>query len=143
MTGGRAYLYDRSGRHLAALASGSVGAIRLSEALRTRADGTERFDELFELLQDHAAIGSELARRLALAESLAADTWLVEPVGAGAGVVADSPANGTPSPLSGATDEGTLLRRSAASLSDARDGGAAVPPSNAPLRDALTEELRR
>jgi glutamate synthase (ferredoxin) len=80
MTGGRAYLYDPSGRHVAALSSDSVGAVRLSEALRTRADGTDRFDELFGLLQDHAAVGSVLARRLVLSESLAADTWLVEPV---------------------------------------------------------------
>jgi glutamate synthase (ferredoxin) len=79
MTGGRAYLYDPSGRHVGALASASVTAMRLSEAIRTRSDGTDRFDELFQLLQDHAAIGSELAGRLVLSESLAADTWLVEP----------------------------------------------------------------
>ena len=75
-----------------------------------------RFDELFDLLQDHAAIGSELARRLVLAESLAADTWLVEPIGAGAGTAASSAA---------------------------LDGGAPVPPSNATPGDALIEELRR
>ncbi|HET9082867.1 MAG TPA: hypothetical protein VFN41_00575, partial [Candidatus Limnocylindrales bacterium] len=80
MTGGRAYLYDPSGRHIAALHGDSVGAVRLSHAIRSREDGTARFDELFELLQDHAAIGSALARRLVLSESLAADTWLVEPV---------------------------------------------------------------
>ena len=80
MTGGCAYLYDPSGRHVAALASASVAAMRLSEALRTRPDGADRFDELFELLQDHGAAGSELARRLVVSESLAGDTWLVEPV---------------------------------------------------------------
>jgi glutamate synthase domain-containing protein 2/glutamate synthase domain-containing protein 1/glutamate synthase domain-containing protein 3 len=80
MTGGRAYLYDPSGRHAAALAPDSVSAVRLSEALRTRPDGTDRFDELFELLQDHAAIGSDVARRLVASESLAAETWLVEPL---------------------------------------------------------------
>ena len=80
MTGGRAYLYDPSGRHAAALAPDSVSAVRLSEALRTRPDGTDRFDELFELLQDHAAIGSDVARRLVVSESLAAETWLVEPL---------------------------------------------------------------
>ena len=80
MTGGRAYLYDPTGRHVAALAGESVTATRLSQVLRTRIDGTERFDELFELLQDHAAAGSELAQRLVLSESLAADTWLIEPV---------------------------------------------------------------
>jgi glutamate synthase (ferredoxin) len=80
MTGGRAYLYDPSGRHIAALHGDSVGAVRLSHAIRSRDDGTDRFDELFELLQDHAAIGSALARRLVQSESLAADTWLVEPI---------------------------------------------------------------
>ena len=46
MTGGRAYLYDPSGRHVAALHADSVAAVRLSEVLRERADGPERFDEL-------------------------------------------------------------------------------------------------
>jgi glutamate synthase domain-containing protein 2/glutamate synthase domain-containing protein 3 len=80
MTGGRAYLYDPSGRHVAALHGGSVAAIRLSEVLRDRVDGPERFDELFGLLQDHAAAGSVLAARLVLSDRLAAETWLVEPV---------------------------------------------------------------
>jgi len=48
--------------------------------LRERTDGTDRFDELFGLLQDHAAAGSELAHRLIHSDRLAADTWLVEPV---------------------------------------------------------------
>jgi glutamate synthase domain-containing protein 3 len=80
MTGGRAYLYDPSGRHVAALHGESVAAIRLSEVLRERVDGPERFDELFGLLQDHAAAGSVLAARLVLSDRLAADMWLVEPV---------------------------------------------------------------
>jgi glutamate synthase (NADPH) large chain len=80
MTGGRAYLYDPSGRHVAALHADSVSAVRLSEVLHERPDGPERFDELFVLLQDHAAAGSELARRLVVSERLAAETWLVEPV---------------------------------------------------------------
>jgi glutamate synthase domain-containing protein 3 len=80
MTGGRAYLYDPSGRHAAALHGESVAAIRLSEVLRVRHDGSERFEELHALLQDHAEVGSSLAARLLLSESLAADMWLVEPV---------------------------------------------------------------
>ena len=60
MTGGRAYLYDPSGRHVAALHADSVSAVRLSEVLHERPDGRERFDELFGLLQDHAAVGSDL-----------------------------------------------------------------------------------
>ena len=79
MTGGRAYLYDPSGRHVAALHKESVATVRLSEALRDREDGSERFDELHDLLEDHAGVGSALAARLLLSESLAADAWLVEP----------------------------------------------------------------
>jgi glutamate synthase (ferredoxin) len=80
MTGGRAYLFDPSGRHVAALHGESVTAIRLSEVLRERGDGPDRFDELFGLLQDHAAAGSVLAARLVVSDRLAAETWLVEPV---------------------------------------------------------------
>jgi hypothetical protein len=65
---------------VAALHGESVSAIRLSEVLRERLDGPERFDELFGLLQDHAAAGSVLAARLVLSEQLAAEIWLVEPV---------------------------------------------------------------
>jgi glutamate synthase (ferredoxin) len=80
MTGGRAYLFDPSGRQMAALHTGSVAAVRLSEVLRARPEGTERFDELFGLLQDHSAAGSVLAARLVHSDRLAAETWLVEPV---------------------------------------------------------------
>jgi glutamate synthase (NADPH/NADH) large chain len=80
MTGGRAYLYDPTGRHVAALHGESVSATRLSEVLRERIDGTDRFDEVFGLLQDHAAAGSVLAARLVLSDRLASETWLVEPV---------------------------------------------------------------
>jgi glutamate synthase domain-containing protein 2/glutamate synthase domain-containing protein 1/glutamate synthase domain-containing protein 3 len=96
MTGGRAYLYDPTGRHVAALHAESVGATRLSEVLRARADGPERFDELYSLLADHAAVGSMLAGRLLHSDRLAAETWLVEPVvvaveGAAAEVAAPVP----------------------------------------------------
>ena len=90
MTGGRAYLYDPSGRHVAALHADSVAAVRLSEVLRERPDGPERFDEVSGLLQDHAAAGSALAGRLVLSERLAADTWVVEPVVPAAPVPADT-----------------------------------------------------
>jgi len=90
MTGGRAYLYDPSGRHLAALDSGSVRAVRLSVAVGERADGSARLAELIHLVEAHRAAGSARAARL-LAEqaaagspaALAADTWLVEPIVAG------------------------------------------------------------
>jgi glutamate synthase (ferredoxin) len=90
MTGGRAYLYDPTGRHVAALHADSVTAVRLSEVLHARADGPERYDELFALLQDQAAAGSELASQLLLSEQVAADTWLVEPVTPAAPVPADA-----------------------------------------------------
>jgi hypothetical protein len=87
MTGGRAYLYDPSGRHLAALDTASVRAIRLSVALAERPDGSVRFADLVRLLEAHRDAGSARAARL-LADleasgapgSLAADVWLVEPV---------------------------------------------------------------
>jgi glutamate synthase domain-containing protein 2/glutamate synthase domain-containing protein 3 len=82
MTGGRAYLYDPSGRHVAALRADDVTAVRLSEVLHHRADGPERLDELVSLLRDHAAAGSSLADRLVRSARVAADTWLVEPSGA-------------------------------------------------------------
>jgi glutamate synthase domain-containing protein 3 len=100
MTGGRAYLYDPSGRHVAALHKESVAAVRLSEVLRAREDGSERFDELYCLLQGQAEAGSALAARLVHSESLAADAWLVEPASRAAQHAAVDP------PLVGATDEG-------------------------------------
>jgi glutamate synthase domain-containing protein 2/glutamate synthase domain-containing protein 1/glutamate synthase domain-containing protein 3 len=87
MTGGRAYLYDPSGRHLAALDTASVRAVRLSVALAERSDGAARLGELVRLLEAHRDAGSARGARL-LADleasgapgALAADIWLVEPV---------------------------------------------------------------
>ncbi len=42
MTGGRAYLYDPTGRHIAALADSSVGAVRLAAVVADREDGAAR-----------------------------------------------------------------------------------------------------
>jgi glutamate synthase domain-containing protein 3 len=81
MTGGRAYLYDPDGRHVAALDARSVNAVRLAAAARDREDGATRIDEFRRLLEDHREAGSVLAARL-LAErhELESDVWLVEPV---------------------------------------------------------------
>ena len=81
MTGGRAYLYDPDGRHVAALDARSVNAVRLADAARDREDGQQRVAELRALVADHREAGSALAARL-LAErhDLEADVWLVEPV---------------------------------------------------------------
>ena len=80
MTGGRAYLYDPTGRHIAALADGSVNAIRLAQALADRDDGLARFAELRRLMEAHRDAGSALAGRLLDDADLAAAIWLVEPV---------------------------------------------------------------
>jgi hypothetical protein len=86
MTGGRAYLYDPSGRHHAALDSASVRGVRLSVALAEREDGQARLAEFVRLLEAHRAAGSARAARLladllaAGSSALAGDTWLVEPI---------------------------------------------------------------
>jgi glutamate synthase (NADPH) large chain len=81
MTGGRAYLYDPDGRHLAALDPRSVHGTRLSTVAATREDGAELQAELRDLLEAHREAGSALAGRL-LAErvSLEADIWVIEPL---------------------------------------------------------------
>jgi glutamate synthase domain-containing protein 3 len=81
MTGGRAFLYDPDGRHLAALDVRSVRGTRLASVAREREDGADLEAELVRLLEDHRDAGSELAARL-LADpaGLAGDVWVVEPV---------------------------------------------------------------
>ena len=92
MTGGRAYLYDPDGRHVAALDGRSVTAVRLSTVVRDREDGPARGAELRALIEDHREAGSELAAHL-LAElhRLEDDVWLVEPIVAPSIVDAQSP----------------------------------------------------
>ncbi len=80
MTGGRAYLYDPSGRHVAALDVRSVAAIRLGAAMADRADGPDRLDELVRLLEGQRAAGSQLAGGLLEDADLGASFWLVEPI---------------------------------------------------------------
>jgi len=92
MTGGRAYLYDPSGRHVAALHGDSVAAVRLSAVVADGPDGPERLVELRRLLEDHASAGSALARRVMDLDELAAAFWLVEPVRIAAASVAADPA---------------------------------------------------
>jgi glutamate synthase domain-containing protein 3 len=81
MTGGRAYLLDPDGRHVAALDSRSVRATRLSAAARDRDESATLVDEFRRLVEDHRDAGSALAARL-LAERhrLEDDVWLVEPI---------------------------------------------------------------
>jgi glutamate synthase (NADPH) large chain len=87
MTGGRAYLYDPDGRHVAALDARSVNAVRLADAARDRDDGPARVGEFRALVEDHREAGSALAARL-LAErhELESDVWLVEPIATAAQV---------------------------------------------------------
>jgi glutamate synthase (NADPH/NADH) large chain len=80
MTGGRAYLYDPSGRHTAALDERSVQAVRLGTALADRPDGQTRVIELIRLLEAHRNAGSALAGRLLDGTDLASLFWLVEPI---------------------------------------------------------------
>ena len=80
MTGGRAYLYDPAGRHAAALADGSVSAVRLAAVLSDREDGSARLSELERLLEAHRDAGSALAARLLQDADLAAEVWVVEPI---------------------------------------------------------------
>jgi glutamate synthase domain-containing protein 2/glutamate synthase domain-containing protein 1/glutamate synthase domain-containing protein 3 len=93
MTGGRAYLYDPDGRHLAALDARSVRGTRLATAVAEREDGDLLTAELTELLEAHREAGSALADRL-LADraSLASDIWLVEPLPSAIPAVAPTPA---------------------------------------------------
>ena len=89
MTGGRAYLWDPSGRHVAALHGPSVRAVRLAEAAATREDGDLLVAELLRLLGAHRDAGSALAARLfETGDAVLADVWLVEPVPAAPVVVA-------------------------------------------------------
>jgi glutamate synthase (ferredoxin) len=91
MTGGRAYLYDPTGRHAAALADGSVAAARLATVLAEREDGTVRLNELRRLLEAHRDAGSALAARLLLDADLPSAVWVVEPVAPPTSVVAVAP----------------------------------------------------
>jgi glutamate synthase domain-containing protein 3 len=91
MTGGRAYLYDPAGRHVAALHADSVAAVRLSSVLHERPDGTDRLVEFRELLKDHRSAGSALAARLLQEDDLPSSVWVVEPVAAAAPAAQTAP----------------------------------------------------
>jgi glutamate synthase domain-containing protein 2/glutamate synthase domain-containing protein 3 len=81
MTGGRAFLFDPDGRHLAALDTRSVTGRRLSSIAMEREDGPARVEELIALLESHRDAGSRLADRLLTdLAALTADIWLVEPI---------------------------------------------------------------
>ena len=65
MTGGRAYLYDPSGRHVAALHGESVGAVRLSAiAPRPRRRRRPGWSSCAACSRTTASAGSALAERL-------------------------------------------------------------------------------
>ena len=80
MTGGRAYLYDPTGRHAVALDERSVAAVRIGAVLADRADGQARLIELVRLLEAHRSVGSELADTILRDADLATSFWLVEPI---------------------------------------------------------------
>ncbi|HEU0236688.1 MAG TPA: glutamate synthase-related protein, partial [Candidatus Limnocylindrales bacterium] len=80
MTGGRAYLYDPSGRHVAALHAPSVRARRLASVVADRPDGLERLAEFRRLVEAHRDAGSALASMITTADPHDDDVWLVEPL---------------------------------------------------------------
>ena len=96
MTGGRAYLYDPDGGHLAALDPRSVLGTRLSTATATRDDGAELVAELRDLIGAHREAGSALAARfLAERATLESDIWLIEPLPVAAPIPAPAEARPT------------------------------------------------
>ncbi len=95
MTGGRAYLYDPTGRHAVALDERSVAAVRLGTVLADRADGQARLIELVRLLESHRSVGSELADTILRDADLATTFWLVEPT--------EAPPSLVPAPLGNVT----------------------------------------
>jgi len=81
MTGGRAYLYDPDGRHLAALDARSVRGTRLATAIAERDDGGMLAAEFARLIEEQREAGSALAARLlSRGAALTSDIWLVEPL---------------------------------------------------------------
>jgi glutamate synthase (NADPH/NADH) large chain len=80
MTGGRAYLYDPDGRHLAALDGASVTGTRLATVVADRADGADRAAEFERLMRAQRGAGSVLAGALLEDPHLASSIWLVEPL---------------------------------------------------------------
>jgi hypothetical protein len=88
MTGGRAYLFDPDGRHLAALDGASVAGTRLSTIVGERADGPDRAAEFERLMRAHRGAGSQLAATLLEDPDLASSIWVVEPIAPVAAVLA-------------------------------------------------------
>ena len=80
MTGGRAYLFDPDGRHLAALDGASVTGTRLATIVAERADGPDRAAEFERLMRAQRGAGSVLAGALLEDPHLASSIWLVEPL---------------------------------------------------------------
>ncbi len=113
MTGGRAYLYDPAGRHVAALNTASVSAVRLATVIEEREDGPERLAELRSLMELHALAGSPRAAELLEHAELAGNTWLVEPNPA-------APAASTPTDSPTASPAGSGVPRHAGEPAVAR-----------------------
>jgi hypothetical protein len=101
MTGGRAYLYDPPGRHVAALHEPSVRARRLAAVAADRPDGAERLAEWRRLLEAHRDAGSALAATIMRAD-LGEHVWLVEPAVPAEAAVADTTAGSGTRASSGA-----------------------------------------
>ncbi len=116
MTGGRAFLWDVTGRPPGMLDDRSVWAMSLAEVRASRPDAPVLGAELDELVAAHAAAGSALAEHLLATGGLdPRAVWVVEPAGAASdGAVVRTPqrqASGATQPqpagISSVADTGT------------------------------------
>jgi glutamate synthase domain-containing protein 3 len=123
MTGGRAYLYDPAGRHVAALHEPSVRARRLVDVVADRPDGAERLAEWRRLVEAHREAGSAIARSILTAGLRGDDVWLVEPAAvnevAVAAAATDAGAGAALDPAAAATPDRNLAASASTSIAGA------------------------
>ncbi|MHB8399970.1 MAG: hypothetical protein ACYDCI_13740, partial [Candidatus Limnocylindrales bacterium] len=101
---------------------------RLADVIAEGPAGGRALADLVELLADHAAIGSERARKLlADRERLPLDVWLVEPISARAAA---------PAPSLGERREPVV-----AAIPDRNRGASRVAPTPAPADRTLTAHV--
>jgi glutamate synthase (ferredoxin) len=92
MTGGRAYLWDPDGDRIRMADASSIRWQRLGDLFGSRADASERIEELRRLLEAHREAGSALARELLdQPVRLGDEIWLIEPLGGVPDVAEETP----------------------------------------------------
>jgi glutamate synthase domain-containing protein 3 len=124
MTGGRAYLYDPAGHHVAALHASSVRARRLAAVVAARPDGLDRLAEFRRLVEAHRDAGSALAAMITTADPHDDDVWLVEPL-----AVAEAAQPGPEVPATGEAVAGVVPDRNLPAI--------AVPPTPRATADTV------